>query len=555
MYNLNISVVLKEIADLLKIDKANNYKINSYEKASKLIKNLDQNLKDIIQNDELTNLSGIGSGLANTIQEIALTGECKEYKKLTNKYPISLISLLKINGIGASTAKRLYEKLQISNLNQLYESAQKGELSQISGIGRKTEVKIKTSAERMISFRNQIKIDKADDLAERLINYCNNKFSLNEIYISGELRRRCELINQLSLLVSTSKMDFKQLKNSLSKLLIINEKIKETEKEIVFKTKFGVELKFKLIQAKKLAINNLAETGPESFFEKITEKFSGSYEGIKEEKTIFEAINLPYIIPEIRDFENVFKVIKNNKLPKAIKVEDIKGDLHMHSTWSDGKFSIKQMAKACMDRGYEYLAISDHTQTLKVANGLTPKRLNKQLEEIDRLNQALDIEILKGAEVDILADGLDYPNQVLKKLDIVTASVHSGFEISEAKMMSRIFRALENPYVNVLGHPTGRILAGREGYSINLDQVIDKAITTGTILEINSSPKRLDLNVDAVRYAQDKGANFVVNTDAHSLEELNNIVYGIDIAKKGLLRKENLVNTMTKEKLKKVLKK
>ena len=552
MENLNTSIMLKEIADLLKIDKAKNYKIRAYENASEHIKKLDENIKDIIKKDELTNLSGIGSGLANMIKDIVLTGECKEYKVLTDKYPISLISLLKVSGIGASTAKKLYQNLEISDLDQLYNSVQSGKLKQVSGIGKKTEDQIKASVNRIIAFEDKIKIAEADDLAERLINYCNNKLSLKDIYISGQLRRRSELIEQLSFLISTSKLKFTKLKASLFKMSIINKKLRDEERVIIFKTKYGVKLKIKLIDQKNFAINNLKETGPQSFFRRIDEKFTKSYDNITEEKSIFKEIGLPYIIPEVRDYEKIFEIIDNNKLPNPIELKDIKGDLHMHSNWSDGRFSIKEMAIACMDKGYDYLAISDHTQTLKVANGLTPKRLDKQMKEIDKLNQELDIEILKGAEVDILEDGLDYPDQVMKKLDIVTASVHSGFQASKAKMMSRIFKALENPYVNVLGHPTGRILAGRKGYNINLKEVIDKAIETGTILEINSSPKRLDLNAEAVRYAQDKGANFVLNTDAHSLEELNNIRYGIDIAKKGLLKKENLINTKGKEELKNI---
>ncbi|WP_018249786.1 DNA polymerase/3'-5' exonuclease PolX [Orenia marismortui] len=547
MNNLIVNLVLVDIASLLKIKGANNYKIRAYENAIAKIKNLDVDIKDLVDKGELTEISGIGKSLANTIQEIISTGSCKEYDNLIKEYPPSIIPLLKVSGIGPSKVKLLYNKLNIEDLEDLKRKAELGQLTQISGIGAKTEGKILSSVNRLLDETDKLDLGEASLLSNKLKTYLYKFKDVHRIKAIGSLARREEIINKISLIIECR--DFQVISKNIKILPIISEILEENNQKLILNSKLGV--KIELIRASSSDFWNKIFwlTGTEEYNKKLKGVFSirqGDLENkFESEKDIFNKLNIPYIIPELRSDLEIVDRAREDSLPLSIKKEDIKGDLHIHSNWSDGRYTIEEMARACQNRGYEYLSICDHTHSLTIANGLDVDRLKRQWEEIDKLNEELNIRILKGAEVDILNDSLDYGDNILESLDVVIASIHSGFGDSQEDMMKRIMMALNNPYVDILGHPTGRLILGRASYNIDFEKLVHKAVETNTILEINSAPKRLDLNSHNVKLAHKLGAKFIINTDAHKIKQLDNMEFGVGVARKGWLEKEDLVNTLS----------
>ncbi|GAB6099161.1 DNA polymerase/3'-5' exonuclease PolX [Halanaerocella petrolearia] len=552
MNNLNVSLILSEIADLLKLNKSSRYKIRAYQKASNEISELEMDIKKLWEQGKLTTIDGIGAGIADKIEQILVTGSCDEYQELIEQYPASLTQLLQVKGVGPSKIDKFYTKLNVTNLKELKEEAENGVLTEISGIGAKTEEKILQSTKQLLSNQGSIDLGAANRLAEKLIDYLMNFKGVRQIEKVGALRRYEELVDSIPLLIETDNTNL--INDDLKKLSIVSKIVESDSKELTISTKLGVVIKLYFATKDQFAKKLFWLTGSLDFNKGLEKFIPEDLAKIKTEDELFISSGLPYIIPELRDQTESLFVAERDKLPNSIKESDIKGDLHMHSNWSDGRLSIAEMAKACERRGYEYIAITDHTKSLKVANGLDYDRLKEQWAEIERVNQELEIEILKGAEVDILSDKLDYSNEILEELDIVIASIHSRFGDSQEQMMERIFIALENPEVNILGHPTGRLVVGRSSYNINFEKLVHKAIETNTILEINSAPKRLDLNAKQVKLAQDLGANFVVNTDAHKIKQLDNLEYGIAVARKGWLEKEDVINTLDLNQLKHLLK-
>jgi len=547
MNNLIVSVIFDDITNLLKIKGANNYKIGAYERASKLLRDLEVDIAQLIQEDRLTELSGIGEGLAKNIEEIVETGTCQDYKDLAKEYPPTLISLLKVSGVGVSKVKQFYRELGIKDLESLKKKAQAEELSQLSGIGSKTEEKILKSVDKLLSEKNKLDLGYATNLAYQFKDYIEKFKEVDNVEVTGAIRRKEEIIDQISLVIASNNFD--EIINLLKKVPIISDIDELNDKTFLLDTKLGVKIKIFGTDNSLFWQKVFWTTASEEYNQKLQEVINDIAkdkitDAVKDEQEIFKSINLPYIIPELRDDLESIDRAQDNKLPNSIELKDIKGDLHMHSRWSDGRYTIKEMALACQKRGYQYMAICDHTQSLTVANGLTLDRLKAQWEEIDKLNESLDITILKGAEVDILNDGLDYSDDILAQLDIVIASVHSGFNNSRERMMERIIRALEHPYVHILAHPTGRIVLGRGAYSIDFERLVHKAIESNTILEINASPKRLDLNYQQVRLAHQLGAKFIINTDAHKIKHLDNMSFGVGVARKGWLEKDDVLNTL-----------
>ncbi|OCL26819.1 hypothetical protein U472_04810 [Orenia metallireducens] len=556
MNNLIVSLIFDNIMNLLKIKGANNYKIIAYEKASRLIRDLEIDVAELIKEDRLTEISGIGEGLAENIKEIVETGTCQDYNDLAKEYPPTLISLLKVSGVGVSKVKQFYSEIGIKDLESLKEEAQSGALSQLSGIGPKTEQKILESVDKLLSEKNKLDLGEAAGLAYQLKDYIKGFKEVDSIEVVGGIRRREEIIDEIDLVIVTN--DFEKTIKSLEKLPIISDVARLDDEIILADTKLGIGIKIFETGNSLFWQKVFWSTGSKEYNQKLKEiindeiedKIIGTFE---DEQEIFKFIGLPYIIPELRDDLESIDRAKNHNLPSSIELKNIKGDLHMHSRWSDGRYTIEEMAQACQQKGYEYMAICDHTQALTVANGLTPDRLKAQWEEIDKLNETLDITILKGAEVDILEDRLDYDDDILAQLDIVIASVHSGFNNSREKIMGRIMMALENPHVHILAHPTGRLVLGRGAYNIDFERLVHKAIETNTILEINASPKRLDLSHQQVKLAHQLGAKFIINTDAHKVKQLNNMEFGVGVARKGWLEKDDVINTLRVDELKEFL--
>ncbi len=553
MYNLIVSILLSDMANLLKIKGANHYKVRAYERASKKVNSLKDDLQSLINEGELNKIDGIGDSLATTIEEILNTGSASEYERISTEYPSSLIPLMKLSGIGATKIRQMYKELGIKDLNTLKDKAENGELTSIAGIGNKTEEKIIKSVNKLLSEEGKLDLADASNLVDSLINYLKVLDDVELIKVTGQLRRREEIIDQITLLVLTS--DFKLLIKSIKELPIISKVIAVSTDKFIFNSRLGVKIALYNKSREGFWKGLFWKTGTDLYNQELEERMDLTKldnKQISKEEDAFIAIGLPYIIPELRDSSIVIEQAINNRLPESIELDDIRGDLHMHSTWSDGRYTIKEMAQACQERGYEYLAICDHSKSLTVANGLTVDRLKAQWQEIDQLNEQLDIKIFKGAEIDILENDLDYTNDVLESLDVVIASIHSGFSNSQQLIMDRLTLALENPNVNIIAHPTGRIVLGRSAYNIDFEAFIDYAAKTNTVLEINASPKRLDLNYDKIRLADKLGLKFVINTDAHRIKQLDNIKFGVDLARKGYLEANDVVNTLSINSLEKV---
>ncbi|GAB6139254.1 DNA polymerase/3'-5' exonuclease PolX [Halanaerobaculum tunisiense] len=554
MNNLNVSLILSEIADLLKIKDANQYKIQAYQRASKIVAELSSDIEDYWAQKELTNIEGIGDGIASKIEEILATGTCAYYQELIADYPVSLTSLLAVRGVGPSKVRKFYNQLGITNLEQLDKKANTGELVQISGVGSKTTNKILTSTQKLLSSQEKMDLGAASRLATKLVTYLTGLQMVSRIQQVGSMRRKEEIVSNISYVIQAIKPE--SVSSKVAELPLVANIKEKTDQKLIVKTKLGLTVTLFFTSQKQFSRDVFWLTGSKEFNTQLKKSISplDNREEFETEKDIFRAINLPYIIPELRDQTDSIAAAQKDKLPASITLEDIQGDLHLHSQWSDGNYSIADMARACQEKGYQYLAITDHTQALTVANGLDYNRLQEQWATIDRVNDELEIEILKGAEVDILADELDYRDHILAELDIVIASIHHQFDSSQQEMMQRLFIALEHPEVDILGHPTGRLVMGRSAYNINFEQLVTKAVATNTILEINSAPQRLDLGAQQVKIAQQLGANFVINTDAHRTKQLTNLEYGVDLARKGWLEAEDVINTLELEELKEVLK-
>ncbi|MCK8825989.1 DNA polymerase/3'-5' exonuclease PolX [Fuchsiella alkaliacetigena] len=568
--NLRVAWTLKDIGDLLKIKGDNYFKIKSYYDVSKLIRNLDEDINDLLIEDRLEELEGVGSGLAATIEEILTEGSCAKYEELKAELPLGLLDILDLSGVGPKKVKQFYEELEIDSLEKLAQAARQRELRKLPGIGSKTEAKITDAIKRSEGKgqENQINLAIATDLANELIDICTKLSSVNEAEITGSLRRKEELIEQIDLLLATESPA--ELLAFLSELPLVTS-LTEEEDRVKLTSRLDIEIEVLFTELESFSCELLRSTGTEHHYTKLKElaaqrgyelsssslynKSIAEDEVVNSEEEIYQRLKLPYIIPEIRDGKEEIELALQDDLPVKLEVADIKGDLHLHTNWSDGASTIREMAVAGQERGYEYLAICDHSRSLGVAGGLKVAELKRQLEEIDRTNEQLsDFQILKGSEVDILADGsLDYDSRLLEQLDIVVASIHSGFRQSKQKQTQRIITALENEQVDILGHPTGRLLPKRDPYPVDIEVIIAKAAETDTILEVNASPERLDLSSEHLRLAKEAGVKIAINTDAHSVEQLDNVRFGVYNVRKGLIGPQEVVNTYSLAQLREIL--
>jgi len=546
--NLRVAWILKDIGDLLKLKGANYFQIQSYYDVSKRIKNLDIDIRELAMNDKLQDIEGIGDGLASTINEVLDEGTCARYEELKNEIPIGLLEILDLPGIGPKKVKLFHDELGIENLEALKEAADNRKLRKLSGVGAKTEFKILDAIKKFKGKDQKVTLDLATTVSEELINICSRFKEVEKIEVVGGLRRKEELIDDIDLLVATNRSQ--PFMETVQKLPLVTEVIKKSEDRLKVGSKLGVDIDIFFVSNSNFSTTLVLATGNEGHYKQLSELAKAKNcelkeEAITSEEKVYKALDLPYIIPEIRTGDREIELAMNDDLPTVLKIEDIKGDLHMHTKWSDGGNTTYEMAVACQEKGYEYLAVCDHSRSLGIAGGLSLDDLRKQMVEVDRVNEKLEnFQVLKGAEVDILYNGdLDYPIDILEELDIVVASIHSGFKQAEEQMTERILNALEHDEVNILAHPTGRLLGKRDGYAVDIKRVISKAVETDTILEINASPERLDLSSDNLRLAKEAGAKIAINTDAHNIQQLENMSFGVYNARKGWIEPKDVVNT------------
>jgi len=558
IHNADISAIFEEIADLLEIEAANRFRILAYRKAARILSELPQDIRTLLKNNyDLTQLPGIGNDLASKIIEIVSTGSSSLLQRLRNELPPAITELLRIPGIGPKRVKALYHNLDVQTVEQLYRAARDGRIRQLSGFGEKTELNILKAVEAHASQTRRFKLATAAQYAKSLTVYLQKVPKINQVVVAGSFRRMRETVGDLDILITSSDPDlvmqhftaYDEVSQILSagstRASVLLKCGLQVDLRVVAEASYGAALHYLTgSKAHNIAIRRIAQ--------KLGLKVSeyGVFRGNKRiagetEESVYNAVGLSYIPPELREDRGEIEAASTGRLPKLVNLTDIKGDLHAHTKATDGHDSLREMALAALEMGFEYLAITEHSRHLTIAHGLDPTRLMHQCDEVDQLNSELNgITILKGIEVDILEDGsLDLPDEVLGRLDLVIGAVHSKFDLSRTKQTERILRAMEHPHFTILAHPTGRLLEKRAPYDVDMPRIIRQAKNRGCFLELNAHPERLDLLDTYCQVAKEEGVLISINSDAHSIFEFANLRFGVGQARRGWLEKHNVLNT------------
>jgi DNA polymerase (family 10) len=569
--NKEIARIFNEIADFLEIKGELSFKINAYRRAAQNIENLSKDISELYKEDKLNTIPGVGKELAEKIKQFIETGKVKKHEELKAEIPAGLLEIMKVPGVGPKKAKLFYEKLKIDSIDKLEEAARSHKLSTLPGIQKKTEENILKGIEFLKRSSGRIPLGRALPLSQRIIEYLLQKKVVERAEACGSIRRRKETIGDIDILGISSdpekameaftKMEIVKevLAKGTTKSSVIVEDNIQVDLRIVDKDSFGAALQYFTgskehnIKLRELAIKKGLKINEYGVFDvKTDKKIAG-----RDEEEVYKTIGLPWIPPEIREGGEEIELALQGKLPELVELEDIKGDLHIHSKWSDGTASIEEIATHAKEMGLKYILIADHTKGLGVAGGLDEEEISEQIKEIDSLNKKIKgVRILKGIEANIQNDGsLDVSDEVLKSLDIVIASIHHGFKNPSDVLTKRILKAIENPYVGIIAHPTGRILGERDAYEIDIDEVMSACKKNGVALEINAYPLRLDLNDILSRRAMEKGIMLSIGTDAHQIDQMSYLTYGVYVARRAWLKRDNLLNCMELEELMKYFKK
>jgi len=570
--NKSIADLLTEIADILDIQGENPFRVRSYRNAARTIADMGQSVRAMVRaGDDLEHIPGIGKSLQERIEEIVSTGKCGFLEELRAKVPPGLTELLKLEGLGPKKVKLLYDELGVDSVDRLEKSAQAGKLRDLPGMGLKTEEKVLKSIEQYRAGMGRFKLSVGFTYAQALLEYLKGIPGLKRLDPAGSFRRHRETIGDLDLLAICGRGC--KVMDRFTTYGDVAEVISEGETKSSVRLKCGLRVDVRVLEEESYGAALHYFTGSKAHNVAIRERAKDlglkvSEYGVfraKDEKRlsganeedVFKAVGLPFIPPELREDRGEIQAAEKGKLPKLIELGDIRGDLQMHTSATDGKNTIAEMAQKAKEMGYAYLAITDHSKAVRVAGGLDEKRLAKHLQEVEKAGGKIPgIRILKGVEVDILADGsLDLKDDILKECDVVLASVHSRFNMEEGEMTRRIIKAIGNPHVSILAHPTGRLILEREAYKVNLKEVFQAAIDHGVVLEINAYPDRLDLRDVDARMAKEMGARLVISTDAHSTGQLELMKFGVFTARRGWVEARDVINTLPLPPLLKILRK
>lgn len=565
MINLELAQIFYRIADFLELKEVE-FKPRAYGKVARVLETLETDVAGTYKKGGLKALEeipGVGKNIALKIEEYIKTGKIKNYQKLKKQCPVDIEELLKIEGLGSKKIKILYKKLKIKNLKDLEKAAKAGGIRELEGFGEKSETNILQGIEFAHATKGRFLLGVALPIIRQMVSDLKKLPEVKKIAIAGSVRRMKETIGDGDILIVSSKpakvMDFfvsmpeiiKVWAKGQTKASVRLKSGFDCDLRVVKKESFGAALQYFTgskdhnIATRRMAIKRNLKLNEYGVF-KGKKMIAG-----KSEKEVYESIGLHYIEPELRTNSGEVEAALENKLPKIIRYDDLKGDCHIHTNWSDGINSVEEMAEAVRKMGYEYIAITDHAGFLKIAGAMDEKSVLRQMDEIDKINNKISgIKILKGCEVDINKDGsLSLSDEVLSKLDIVGASVHSYFKMSKEDMTERLLRAMANPYVNIIFHPTGRLITRREAYSLDYDKIFKAAKENRILLEINAHPQRLDLKDTDIRAAIKNGVKLIINTDAHSAAGLNVMKFGIGAARRGWAEKKDILNTQSGEKL------
>jgi DNA polymerase (family 10) len=564
MINLDMARIFDEIADILEVKGENPFRIRAYRRAARTIETLTQDLKVIAERggvSELKKIPGVGEGIAKKIVEIAQTGDCKKHRELTQEVPSGVLELLAIPRVGPKTIAKLHDKLGINSIADLEEAAQSHKLEGIPGLGAKVEENIVKGIAQYRGYTGRVLLSEALPRAELIVHELKKLDAVDKIIIAGSLRRMRETIGDIDILVVSKKpMEVMDAFTSLEGVEDIVAK-GDTKSSIVLK---GIDVDLRVVAAASFGAAAHYFTGSKHHNIRIREL--GMKEGLKineygifrndtriggaDERDVFESVGLAFIPPELREDRGEIEAAQESRIPRLVEARDIKGDLHVHTNWSDGKNSIEEMAEAALSIGYEYLAVADHSPAVGIAGGMNEEKIAQREEEIESVNErfksgGINFRLLAASEVDIKSDfTMDLPDEILKSLDVVVGAIHSKFSQDRKTMTKRLVTAMENENVDIIAHPTGRLLGKRDPYEVDMEQLMESARDTGTILELNSFPSRLDLNDIYCKMAKDYGVLIAISTDAHDAMQMRDVIrYGVATARRGWLEPKDVVNT------------
>jgi len=572
IHNAEVGEVFNEYADLLEIEGANEFRVRAYRTAARNIADFPRSISDMVQQKEnLSGLPGLGKDLAGKVAEIVNTGKLTQLEELKKKLPVELIAISKLAGLGPKKTGIIYQKLGITSIEGLEEAASAKRIRDLPGFGAKTEQKILEEIGRKAKGggEKRYKLSVAMEIAQPLMEYLKNTKGVKKVEAAGSYRRKKETIGDLDILVTHKKGA--QVMERFVEYEDVERIISKGEKRSSVVLRFGMQVDLRAFaessygaalhyftgsQAHNIAVRKIGVKKNLKINEYGVFKEKNKIAGRSEDE-VYSTVELPYIEPELRENNGEIEAAKKGNLPDLVTLENIKGDFHIHTKTTDGRSTLEEMARAAKDRGYEYIAITEHSKHVSVAKGLDRKRLAEQIDTIDHLNEKLDgITVLKGIELDILEDGsLDLPDDILRKLDLVVCAVHYKFNLSAEKQTERILRGIDNPYFTILAHPTGRMIGEREPYPLKMEKIMKAARDTGTVLELNAQPARLDLTDVHAKMAKENGVMVAISTDAHSVNEMQFMQFGVYQARRGWLEAEGVLNTRRWKDLKKILKK
>jgi DNA polymerase (family 10) len=589
MENLDVARELTVLADLLEIQGANPFRIRAYRNAVNTIGGLGRSLPEMVRaGEDLTQFAGIGDSVAAHIVELVETGSITRLREIEAQFPRTLVDLMALGGVGPKKARKLFDTLGVKTVDDLGAALASGAVARIEGFGPKSITKLQEAVANLQKRAGRFKIDDAEHFIAGLLDHMRRAPGATRIEVAGSLRRRRETIGDIDLLaecegdgvpVAEHFMRFGGASRAEAagptKSSIVLASGLQVDLRVVPPESFGAALvyftgsKEHNINIRTRAVRSNLRVNEWGVFRVVDEDEEADAEGDavgpderfgervagRTEASVYEALGLPWIPPELRENRGEVEAALEGKLPHLVELGHVRGDLQMHSTWSDGDVSIEEMARACIARGYEYIAVTDHSQMMAMVGGLTAERARQQWAEIDEVRERLpEIDILRSVEIDILADGtLDMPDDVLEELDIVVISVHSFMSQDKRTMTDRVLRAMSHPMVDILAHPTGRQINKREPFALDVEAVLEAAAELSVAVELNANPRRLDLKDTHVQRAKELGVPVVISTDAHYVSELDNMRFGVDQARRGWLEASDVLNTKSRRQLRKWL--
>jgi DNA polymerase (family X) len=575
MTNQDVAAKLREVYNLMQLAGENRFKTIAFDRAAQTIEGLSEEISKHIEENTLTDIKGIGKSIAEDIKAFAETGTMPVLESLKERVPKGLIEWLNISGLGPKNIVKIHQTLGITEITELKEACQSGAVAELPGLGQKSADKIIKSIEYLEKFGERARLDQALEIAEPIFEFVKNLEGVQKAEIAGSLRRYRETIGDIDIIAAADQNAAESIFDAFVNHELVVEILGRGDTKSSIRTENGRQVDLRIVKPEEYPAALMYFTGSKEhnivmrqrarergmalneygLFKLNADKETDFDQPVKTESEtdIYKKLDLNFVPPEHREDRGEFEFYSAQDKMDLVEESDIKGVVHAHSTWSDGKYTIKQMAEACMERGYEYLGLTDHSKTAAYAGGLTIDEVKKQWEEIDQLNEQFKkdgkkFKIFKGMESDILSDGsLDYPEKILAGFDFVIASVHSGLEMPLEKMMARFEAAIKNPYTNMIGHPTGRLLLKREESKLDLNKLIELAADHNTAIEINASPWRLDLDWKYGNKAKEAGLMTSINPDAHSIEGIDDIRYGVMIARKAKFDKTRVLNTKSAE--------